>query len=85
MYLCMKTTIDIPDALLIRAKKRAVELRKPLRELVIEGLCEQLSPVPTSPSTKNKTIRWVTTNGGVPPNLNVANREELAVWFQRPV
>ena len=85
MYLCMKTTIDIPDALLIRAKKRAVELRKPLRELVIEGLREQLSHTPTFPSAKKKTIRWVTTNGGVPPNLNVASREELAVWFQRPV
>ena len=85
MYLCMKTTIDIPDALMIRAKKRAVELRKPLRELVIEGLREQLRPTPTSTTSKRKAIRWVTTNGGVPPNLNVANREELAVWFQRPV
>ena len=85
MYLCMKTTIDIPDDLLIRAKKRAVELRRPLRELVIEGLREQLRPTPTSATSKKKTIRWVTTNGGVPPNLNVANREELAVWFQRPV
>lgn len=85
MYLCMKTTIDIPDDLMIRAKKRAVELRKPLRELVIEGLREQLRPTPTSATSKKKTIRWVATNGGVPPNLNVANREELAVWFQRPV
>ena len=85
MYSCMKTTIDIPDDLLIRAKKRAVELRRPLRELVIEGLCERLRPTPPSTTSKKKTIRWVTTNGGVPPNLDVANREELAVWFQRPV
>ena len=85
MYLCMKTTIDIPDSLIIRAKKRAVELRKPLREQVIAGVREQLRPTPTSATRRKKKIRWVTTNGGVPPNLNVANREELAVWFQRPV
>jgi hypothetical protein len=29
----MKTTVDIPDDLFIAAKKRAAELRQPLREL----------------------------------------------------
>ena len=81
----MKTTIDIPDALMIRAKKRAVELRRPLRELVIEGLTARLRSAPAPTTRKKKNIRWVVTQGGVAPNLNVANRDELTAWLQRPV
>jgi hypothetical protein len=81
----MKTTIDIPDVLMIRAKKRAVELRRPLRELVIEGLQARLDTKPNQhPTKKPVKIRWVVSQGGVPPGLNVANREELAAWLQRP-
>jgi len=38
MYLCMRTTIDIDDALAIRAKMEAVERRSSLKALVEEGL-----------------------------------------------
>jgi hypothetical protein len=42
----MKTTIDIADALLARAKRHARKLRRPLRALVEEGLRRVLdSPV----------------------------------------
>lgn len=37
-YESMKTTIDIPDALLSRAKQQARKTGKPLRLLVEEGL-----------------------------------------------
>ena len=83
MYLCMKTTIDIPDDLMIRAKKRAVELRKPLRELVIEGLREQLRPAPPSTTSKKKTIRWVTHQGGLPPDINLSDRSSMQKLFQK--
>ena len=39
----MKTTIEIQDALLERAKQRARRLRRPLRALVEEGLRRVLS------------------------------------------
>jgi len=34
----MKTTIDLPDELLLRAKMLAAERRTTLRELVVKGL-----------------------------------------------
>jgi hypothetical protein len=42
-YLCMKTTIDLPDELAIQAKKAAVERRTTLRDLVVRGLRHVLS------------------------------------------
>jgi hypothetical protein len=82
----MKTTIDIPDALMIRAKKRAAELRCPVRELVIEGLQARLDEKPDQQTAKKRVkIRWVVSQGGVSPGLNLANREELADWMQRPL
>lgn len=38
MVLCMKTTVDIADSILLAAKKLAAEERTTLRALVEEGL-----------------------------------------------
>ena len=38
MLVCMRTTIDIPDALFARAKRLAQARRTTFRELAIEGL-----------------------------------------------
>jgi len=78
----MKTTIDIPDALMIRAKKRAVELRRPVRELVIEGLRARLEkPARTSRHQATTSIRWVIHEGGTPPAINLADRTEMHQLF----
>jgi hypothetical protein len=78
----MKTTVDIPDALMIRAKKRAAEERRPLRELMAEGLQRVLGKRgPDSPADKSK-IRWVTVKGGVPA-IDVADRERMHDWISR--
>ena len=80
----MKTTIDIPDALMIRAKKRAVELRQPLRELVIEGLRARLDEIAAPRSRwKTPTIRWVTHPGGLPPNVDLSDRSSMQKLFQK--
>jgi len=78
----MKTTIDIPDALMIRAKKRAVELRKPLRELVVEGLKSALeeSRMPRR-ATEKKNVRWVLHGGGLPDDMDVSDRSAMTQWF----
>ncbi len=39
----MKTTVELPDDLLISAKKRAAELRCSLRTLIERGLRHELS------------------------------------------
>lgn len=42
-YVCMRTTIEIPDGLLAKAKKVAIERRTTLRALVETGLRNMLS------------------------------------------
>lgn len=42
----MKTTLDIQDALLERAKRHAKRVRRPLRAIVEEGLRRVLSEAP---------------------------------------
>lgn len=79
----MKTTIELPDELMIAAKKRAAELRVPLRKLIAEGLLTQLrKPAMRQPVTRKK-IRWTTVKGGLPPGLDVADREAMYEWFNR--
>jgi hypothetical protein len=81
----MKTTIDIPEELLVRAKKRAAELRKPLRSLVTEGLRDQLA-VSSGKATKprsSRPIRWVTVPGGLPVDLDLADREKMHDWIRK--
>ncbi len=47
----MKTTIDIPEALYRRAKIRAVETGRTLKELVLSSLERELSPTSSSLAT----------------------------------
>jgi hypothetical protein len=84
----MKTTFDIPEELLVEAKKRAAELRRPLRSLVTEGLRAQLaSGGGRNPAVAKRQarprIRWVTVKGALAPGLDVANREHMHEWLQR--
>ena len=69
----MKITIEIEDALLIKAKQRAADLRQPLRELVEQGLRQQLQR-PAHRASAREAIRWVTVPGGVPPEIEFAVR-----------
>lgn len=73
----MKTTIEIEDALLIKAKQRAAGLRKPLRELVEQGLRHQLQAVAPGGASR-KSIHWVTVPGGLPPGLDLGDRTAMA-------
>ena len=69
----MKTTIDLPDALFVAAKKRAAEERRPLRDLVASGLRAQLQ----RRRAKGGAIKWVTVKGGLPAGLDVADRDAM--------
>ena len=80
---CMKTTIDLPDDLLIAAKKRAAELRRPLRALVEEGLRARLAAVDKRVPAKARAIGWVTVEGGLPPGLDLTDRQQMSEWLRR--
>jgi len=79
----MKTTIDLPDELLIAAKKRAAESRLTLREIFERGLRRELRQPRGGrrAGRRPRVIRWVTVAGGLPPGLDVANREKMHAWL----
>jgi hypothetical protein len=75
----MKTTIDLPDDLLIQAKTRAVRLRTTLKELVIAGLRRELA---SESEPAKRAITWVTVAGGLPKGVDAADRETLAELYR---
>ena len=82
MVSCMKTTVDLPDDLLIRAKKHAAETRTTLRVLIERGLRNEIAARKRSPSRAlPRKIRWVVAPGGLPPGLDVSDRSSLVTWM----
>ena len=81
MVLCMKTTVDLPDELLIQAKKRAAELRQPLRALIADGLRLRLAQAKHG-RRKPRKLRLVTVAGGLPPGLDLTDRAKMHDWLQ---
>ena len=69
----MKTTVELPDDLFIEAKKRAAELRQPLRALIERGLRMELG----------RGIRWVTVAGGLPRGVDVSDRAAMHEWLRK--
>jgi hypothetical protein len=78
----MKTTIELPDELFVAAKKRAAELRCSLKALIERGLRKERRR-PRSGQRRRRRIRWVTVRGGVPPGMDVADRESMYRWIGR--
>ena len=84
IVLGMKTTIELPDELLVEAKKRAAELRRPLRRLIEDGLRAQLAGGgKTARPRKGRRVRWVTVAGGLPAGVDIADRGIMHEWIRR--
>lgn len=78
----MKTTIELPDELLIEAKKRAAEQRTTLRRLFARGLRRELDTVRPGRAPAERKIGWVVVDGGLPPGLELADRERMHDWLR---
>ncbi len=78
----MKTTVDLPDELLIAAKKMAAESRKTLREVFERGLRRELAGGSEAPRSRRGPIRWVTARGGLPPGADVRDRARMHGWIR---
>ena len=76
----MKATVELPDDLFVAAKKRAAELRRPLRALIERGLRSELLRGAAPAAVK---IRWITVDGGLPAGVDVASREQMHEWLRR--
>jgi hypothetical protein len=77
-----KTTIELPDGLLIAAKKRAAELQCTLRTLIERGLRHELLGARPARG-RRRAIKWVTVRGGLPPGLDVRDRAAMQDWLRR--
>ncbi|MGE5346314.1 MAG: hypothetical protein ACM3JH_10190 [Acidithiobacillales bacterium] len=78
----MKTTVELPDELLIAAKKRAAETRTSLKEILSRGLRRELAQPAQRPS-RSRRVRWVTVAGGLPPGLDMSDREAMYRFIRR--
>jgi hypothetical protein len=56
----MKTTVDLPDAIFVAAKKGAAELREPLRALIERGLRAERPRAGSHAKQPRRTIAWAT-------------------------
>jgi hypothetical protein len=75
----MKTTVDLADDLLLRAKREAEASHTTLRSLIEEGLREVLGRKALS---KQKPIKPVTFRGrGLQPAFGVPPALRLAKWL----
>lgn len=82
LYFCMKTTVELPDDLVIEVKKAAAERRTTIRDLVERGLRRELAAGAPRPRDRQR-IRWVTVDGGLPPSLDVSDRAAMSDWIAR--
>lgn len=78
----MKTTFDLPDELFVAAKQRAASERTTLRAIVERGLRAQLGTAPRPPRQRRR-LRWVTVAGGLPPGMDLRDREAMHDWLRR--
>ena len=79
----VKATVELPEDLMIAAKKRAAELRRPLRELVESGLRYELHRTrKTRARPKPIKISWVTVKGGLPTGLDMSDRGAMHEWLK---
>jgi len=79
----MKATVEIQDELFVAAKKRAAELRRPLRVLIERGLRAEIGrPLGTQSDVRPVTLRWVTVDGGLPGGVNLTDRAAMHEWLR---
>jgi hypothetical protein len=64
----------------METKRQALDQRRTFRDLVIEGLKMRLETEPGV--VKERTIKWVCHDGGVPPEANLDDRAAMQDWLR---
>ena len=84
MFLCVRTTVDISDDLLIELKRVAAERRRPLRELIEDAIRASLAKQ-DEPQQQAESLRVVTFRGrGVQRGVNLDSMRELLDIMEGP-
>jgi hypothetical protein len=81
MVLLVKTTVDLDDALLRLAKRRAAETGVPLRAFIEDALRARLAPRPDG--QKKFKLDLPVVRGTAPPAVDVADRDALYDLMER--
>ena len=79
----MKTTVELPEDLLLAAKRKALETRTTLRNILERALRQELRQGGGRPAHRPRQIRWVTSAGGLPPGLDLSDRSQMWGWMQK--
>ena len=79
----MKTTFELPEDLLLEAKRKALETRTTLRDIMVRALRRELREPSGQPPRRPRRIRWVTSAGGLPPGLDLSDRSKMWEWMQK--
>jgi hypothetical protein len=80
----MKTTIELPDDLMVEVKVAAARRRTSLRRFFEAALRREIAlDGAKAPAKKPKPFRWTTYPGGLAPGFDVSNREAMYEWFDR--
>lgn len=83
MVSCMKTTVELPDELLVAVKKRAAETRRTMKEILEQGLRRELASGGSAGPGKRRRVRWVTVAGRLDADLDLSSRERMHEFLQR--
>lgn len=83
MLICMRTTVDIDDELLIELKRQAASTRRTLRELIEDAIRSSLA-ARTAPEASAAPEPLVTFRGrGVRRGVNLDSMSELLDVMER--
>jgi len=81
----MKTTIEIPDELLIQAKKIAAAERCSLKYLMETALRYEIDRRLQGQGPRKPNFRWITVPEEPAQDLDVSDREAIHRWLGRSV
>jgi hypothetical protein len=79
----MKTTVELPDELLIAAKKRAAETRSTVKKILERGLRRELGRPEIVGRSARRKVRWVTVAGRLAGDLDLTSRERMRDFLGR--
>ena len=79
---CMRITVELPDDVLLAAKRKELESGTTLRDIIQRALRRELMHVSGQPARGPRRIRGVTSAGGLPPDLDISDRSKMWDWMQ---
>ena len=77
MIVFMKTTLDIDDRLLVRAKAEAARARTSLTRLIEEGLSLRLRPRPARAGKAKIVLPVFSGGGGLAPGIDPLSNKSM--------